>query len=379
MDDTTNRRGARGPWFLAAAATAAVVVLVGAAVAATRGDGGRPGSPTSPAPSDDAAPVDADGWERIAPGGDCRCADGSAYNFWLREADPGKVVLFLQDGGNCFSAATCAPDRGLYTPSITEGPDAGGVFDRTDRRNPFADHSVVFVPYCTGDVHLGNATTDYAPGLTVRHKGYVNGTAALDHLAAAFPGATEVVVMGESAGSVAAPFYAGLVSDRLPGARVTVLANGSGGTPTLPDDVARSMATGWGLAGVVPPWPATAGLAAEQWFGVPALFVHSGRHDPDITFARVDYAFDERQRLGAAHFGAPAADLPALLDANEAQVEEAGVPLLSYVAAGDRHGVLSDGRFTTEAVGDQTLADWVARLVAGEPVDDVRCTDCTAG
>ena len=55
--------------------------------------------------------------------------------------------------------------------------------------------------------------------------GYVNGTAALDFVAATAPGASEVVVVGESAGSIAAPLYAGLVSDRLPDARITVLAD----------------------------------------------------------------------------------------------------------------------------------------------------------
>jgi hypothetical protein len=34
----------------------------------------------------------------------------------------------------------------------------------------------------------------------VHHKGYVNGTAALDRRAATFPGAAEIVVVGESAG-----------------------------------------------------------------------------------------------------------------------------------------------------------------------------------
>jgi Pectinacetylesterase len=90
------------------------------------------------------------------------------------------------------------------------------MFDLADKRNPFADYSIVYVPYCTVDVHIGNTTTKYALGLTVRHKGYVNGSAALDRLAAEFPDATNVAVTGESAGSVAAPLYAGLVSDRLP-------------------------------------------------------------------------------------------------------------------------------------------------------------------
>ena len=157
------------------------------------------------------------------PGGDCQCSDGSEFSFWVRQANPDKVLVYLQDGGVCFSAVTCAPDSGLYNTTIDEGPiGAGGIFDLANERNPFADYSVVYVPYCTGDAHLGNITTEYAPGLTVHHKGYVNGTAALDFVAATAPGASEVVVVGESAGSIAAPLYAGLVSDRLPDARITV-------------------------------------------------------------------------------------------------------------------------------------------------------------
>lgn len=88
--------------------------------------------------------------------------------------------------GACFSAETCAPENDLYQSAITEGPNAEGMFDFSDRRNPFADHSIVYVPYCTGDVHLGNATREYADGLTVQHRGYANGTAALDYVEATF-------------------------------------------------------------------------------------------------------------------------------------------------------------------------------------------------
>jgi hypothetical protein len=54
------------------------------------------------------------------------------------------------------------------------------------------------------------------------------------------------------------------------------------------------------------------------------------------------------------------------------------VTLSKYVAPGDGHTVLSDGAFYTEAVDGQPLVDWVTRLVEGEAVADVRCTDCTA-
>ena len=119
------------------------------------------------------------------PGGECQCADGSEFSFWVREANPDKVARSTSK-----TAAPASPPRRahrtatLYRTTVAEGPSgAGGIFDFADARNPFADYSVVYVPYCTGDVHLGNTTTEYAPGLTVHHKGYVNGAAALDYLA----------------------------------------------------------------------------------------------------------------------------------------------------------------------------------------------------
>ena len=316
-------------------------------------------------------------WERIVPGGDCQCSDGSEFSFWAREANPDKVLVYLQDGGVCFSAETCAPDRDLYNTTVGEGPvGVGGIFDFADERNPFADYSVVYVPYCTGDVHLGNTTTDYAPGLTVHHKGYVNGTAALDFVAATAPGASEVVVVGESAGSIAAPLYAGLVSDRLPDARITVLADGSGSYPDEPR--VNEILDAWGFGTIVPPWPASASSTAEQW-SLPGLFIQSGRHDPEIAFARHDYAYDEQQERWYTVTGIPATDLLSRIDANETQIEAAGVNLYSYIAPGDEHTTLSDGTFYTEEVDGKPFVEWVTRLVEGEQVEDVHCTDCAGG
>ena len=225
-------------------------------------------------------------------------------------------------------------------------------------------------------MHIGDVTTEYAPGLTVHHKGYVNGTAALDHLAAAFPGATDVVVMGESAGSIAAPLYAGLVSDRLPDARITVLADASGSYPDVRPF--NEVFAAWGFGNAVPPWPENAGLTAEQW-SAPGLFIQSGRHDPEIVFARHDYAYDERQEFWYPLLGTPAEDLLSLIDANEAQIEGAGVNLLSYIAPGDEHTVLSDGSFYTETVNGVLFVDWVTQLVNHQPVADVHCQECDVG
>jgi Pectinacetylesterase len=320
-------------------------------------------------------------WERVVPGGDCQCSDGSEFSFWVREANPRKVVFYLEAGGACFSAETCAPGRGLYKTTIEVPPTggnfaSGGIFDFANERNPFADYSVVNVPYCTGDVHLGNATREYAPGLTIQHKGHVNGNAALDHLVETFPAATEVVVTGESAGSIAAPLYAGLVSDRLPDARITVLADGSGSYPDTPR--IDEMLAAWGFESVIPDWPENAGLTAEEW-SFAGFFIQSGRHDPEIAFARHDYAYDAVQVSWYQVLGIPGKNPLSLMDGNEAQIEGAGVNLVRYTAPGDEHTVLGDAPFYTETVDGVKLVDWVTRLIEGEPVVDVHCEKCRVG
>jgi hypothetical protein len=377
--------GQLGPNARGLVARLLVVAALATTIAACDGDddGTGAGATTTtkaaaPTPSSTTAAGD-QGWKRVVPGGKCKCSDGSQFSFWVRKAKPKKVVLYLQGGGACFSAKTCAPGRDLYRTNIgsDDGPSGqAGMFDLADKRNPFADYSIVYVPYCTGDVHIGNTTTTYAPGLTVRHKGYVNGTTALDHLAARFPDATNVAVMGESAGSIAAPLYAGLVSDRLPKARITVLAAGSGSYPDVPRF--NNLVSTWGAGTALPDWAKSGGRGAKRW-SFPGFFIQSGRHNPKIVFARHDHAYDELQELWYPLAGVAAKDLLSLIDANETQIERAGVNLHSYTAPGSEHAVLSDEPFYTEQVNGQRFVDWLTRLIERKPVGDVHCRQCRVG
>ncbi len=154
----TGRRSRILALLLLAAALAATVAACGG------GDDKRAIETTEPTTA---------AWEKVAPGGDCECADGSEFAFWERRDDPTKVVFFLDGGGACFDAETCS-----FTGLGTAGGEAdydwsiygedpareGGIFDLARADNPFRDHSFVFVPSCTGDAHLGDVTRKYSPG-----------------------------------------------------------------------------------------------------------------------------------------------------------------------------------------------------------------------
>lgn len=355
--------------------TVTTVVTTVAAEAETPTDTATPADETTAA--DEAAAADPE-WEMVQGDETCECADGSDYNLWVRDAGATKVVLFFEGGGACFSAEMCAFGSGSYDYDVSDSDDpsiAKGIFDFENPANPFADWSVVFVPYCTGDVFLGASSHDYGGGLTVEHNGMANATFGLDELERRFPNADQIFVTGSSAGGVPAPLFAGLASDRFPDARITALSDGSGAYPAAPA-INAAIGSLWGTFDARPDWPETADLTPETW-SIPGLFTVAGTHDRDIVMARHDHAFDSVQASFSAIAGISADRLDVLIDGNAAEIEASGVPVASFVAPGTTHTILGRDLVYTQEVEGVRFIDWLTGLVEGTPVDDVHCTVCT--
>lgn len=326
-----------------------------------------------------ATPASAE-WTAFAEDVDAVCADGSPARLFERTADPARVVLYLEGGGGCWSAETCAfdgPDKAFVSTALATPEwldQRGGIFDLDDERNPLRDHSFVYVPYCTGDVHLGNSTTTYGPDLVVEHRGYPNGTAAVERLAQAYPDATDVVVAGISAGAVAAPLYAGLVSDALPEARVLSVADSAGAYPDLPALNAH-VGTLWGTMDALPEWPEVEGVSVRDW-SIPGLYGIVARHAPDVRFASFDHAYDEAQVFYGQLAGIDADALLELIEDNDRRIEADGATVARYVAPGSGHTILDgDALYETETEGVRFL-DWITESIDGGSSANVRCSDC---
>ncbi len=311
-------------------------------VAANPTDPPTSSTTTPPAVATTTLPPTAAEWTQHA-AEDCRCADGSPYHYWTRAGDPAKVVLYLQGGGACFDAATCAFDSGLYRTNAGSARAVGhntsepptGIFDFDNPDNPFREWSFVFVPYCTGDFHLGTRSHSYGGGLEVDHHGFSNAEKGLSHLLANHAEATEVFVAGSSAGAAPAPLFAGLVADALPQASVSALGDAAGGYPSSPD-FNLSVDRAWGSLGSKPDWPAAAGLGAADW-GIPDLYTLAGLQHPELRLARLDSAHDPVQLYYADLAGIGGEELLAVLDATEAAIEASGVDLSVFVAPGTGH------------------------------------------
>ncbi len=138
------------------------------------------------------------------------CIAGSDYSVFTRQGDPKKLLIFLQGGGACWQGFYNCNVLGEAQSPPEEGPFPG-VFDSTMQQvNPFADYSVVYMPYCDGSTFGGDNDVDDANfpfGPTRHHRGLRNVSAGLDVAKEMFPKAKQITVMGHSAGGVGAAAF----------------------------------------------------------------------------------------------------------------------------------------------------------------------------
>ncbi len=138
------------------------------------------------------------------------CIAGTPYSVFTRQGDPKKLLIFLQGGGACwqnFPFCNILAEN-QYPPQ--DGPFPG-VFDPTAADNPFADYSVVYMPYCDGSTFGGDNDVkndaSFPAGPTRHHRGLRNVSAGMDVARAMFPKAKQITVMGHSAGGVGAAAF----------------------------------------------------------------------------------------------------------------------------------------------------------------------------
>ena len=143
-----------------------------------------------------------------------RCSDGSPSGVLANFTDESRdLVIYFQGGGACWSGLLCELQKADIAPMqpdplaqfMSDGEHAqSGIFLRDDPTNPLRASNFIFVPYCTGDGHLGSEVADYGSRGTIHHVGYDNVTAALKRIVPTFQDAGRVVVAGFSAGALGA-------------------------------------------------------------------------------------------------------------------------------------------------------------------------------
>lgn len=148
-------------------------------------------------------------WKKLEIPG-ARCADGSPYYAFLDVRDPTRLAIDLMGGGACWSHATCfGPTKMSFTEVFRRPPTLpGGVESTNPAESPLAEHSMLYLPYCSGDVFVSARDLRFKTGARVQQYGALNIDRSLDVLRyrERFPlaGVKELVVYGASAGALGA-------------------------------------------------------------------------------------------------------------------------------------------------------------------------------
>ncbi|HWE30230.1 MAG TPA: pectin acetylesterase-family hydrolase [Polyangia bacterium] len=181
------------------------------------------------------APIEApaDTWTWI-PVPEAKCRDGSSTGIGVR-MHPGatQLAIYMEGGGACFHDASCAINDVLQ--SFDESAfnawagvtGSAGIFDTSRDDNPLRGWNMVYVPYCTGDVHAGAREHVDVPGDAAPKDqmfvGFTNIGYYLERLVPTFAGSSHVLVTGISAGGFGAALNYDRIAQAFCGARVTLV------------------------------------------------------------------------------------------------------------------------------------------------------------
>ncbi|MGH7436177.1 MAG: pectin acetylesterase-family hydrolase [Polyangiaceae bacterium] len=234
------------------------------------------------------------GWNYYAISG-AMCRDGSPAGIYVHYGTASKLFIYLEGGGACSSPTFCshnpaAVDQAFSGGAQSQGQTIGaslgsvtggaymapyvataasgltaayspGIFDFTNADNPVKDWSGVYVPYCTGDVHFGTAdgvtipTDGVLAALPNQHfVGYLNMQKFIGHVVPTFPGLTQVLLTGASAGGFGAGLNFGMVQDSFGSVPVTVLDDSGPPfeTADLPACIQKQWRDLWGFDKALP-------------------------------------------------------------------------------------------------------------------------------
>ncbi len=320
-------------------------------------------------------------WQTIEPGGETVCADGSPYRFFVHPGDPARLLVEFEGGGGCWSAETCAME--IYTRRVFTDPELArqlgllvGIYDRANPENPFREWTHVYIPYCTGDLHWGNASRAYPSAGTpvvIQHRGAANAAAALRWASENVPDPSRVTVTGCSAGGYGAILWAPALIARYSGASVVHLSDSAAGV--VPPGFFATVLAAWDVSAA---WPKDIGpLALENLdparMTLADLYSGIAGHYPLATFSQFNTLADSTQTyfygLTRGQTATPV-EWSEQMQAGIASIKGANPNFSAYTAPGTQHCIINSPELYMTTVGGVRLVDWVNRLLAAPRAPD---------
>jgi len=354
------------------------------------------------------------------------CSEGTPYHFFVKKGTVNKLVMYYQGGGACWNALTCGvigtfdksvipngtcaggSNDGELCDTVADCPDQGGgtscnpgsdnpnhtttgFGDINNPNNPIKDWNIVFVSYCTGDIHFGDSTQAYHFGpntYPIEHKGWANARTAEKWAREHFLNPDEVFVTGSSAGAYGAFFNAPLHHFVWPESKFTVLADAGNGIIT------PAFLTG-GPAGGFPAWNFVSHLPTNipgveesitDGTGIPAYTKAVADFFPDTAWGHYSSSYDggtggqtgfyNVMKNNTNNATVAAAEWPKWWEEScewndimrqQAIATAADIPsnYRYYIGAGSRHTMYGSNKVYTDTQGGvPTIVSWLNSMLA---------------
>ncbi len=116
----------------------------------------------------------------------------------------------------------------------------------------------------------------------------------------------------------------------------------------------------------------------DDTFNFEQLYVLAHKAQPKLRLHAYDTAEDDVQLQFLRMNGLDVGSLEGPLRLNQADIRREVPTFQSYIAAGELHTILRRPEFYEYTVGERSVRDWLADIVAGETVSSVSCTQCGA-
>lgn len=313
-------------------------------------------------------------WQQIQLGGNTICSVGTPYAFFTRRGTSDKLLIYFQPGGAKPEGVGYDEDDLAFDPTVYIPHEEGtardphfdndnpanwhGIFDLTDPRNPFTEYNIVFISYCSGDIHWGNNVHN-----GFHHNGYINAKSVLDWTYQQYPNPSRVFVTGSSAGASGASYHLADIATHYADVPIAFLSDSLGG---VRGDLAQSLKN-WGADEVLLNTLGYSHLSVDD-LRITTPYIVSGQRFPHIPIAQFNTLRDFAQTKVIALFGTDK-PLAETLRLNHAEIRAEIDNFYTYTVDDDYHVVLRKPKFYEACVNGVYLHEWVSALANGQPVE----------
>ncbi|MFN8542781.1 MAG: pectin acetylesterase-family hydrolase [Candidatus Binatia bacterium] len=327
------------------------------------------------------------------------CMNGSPYAYFVKRGSVNKLLIYYQGGGACWENLTCSVPVCDTNVNPTSGDNPNnqhdGFADVTNPLNPFRDWNIVFVSYCSCDIHFGESAQDYAgsfPTIHVEHRGYENARVVEKWTREHFVNPERIFVTGSSAGAYGAWFNAPLHETVWPASHFDVLADAGNGVIT--QSFLDNEFPNWNFAANLPTDIPGLRETLTDGSGIPGYTQIVAGAFPETRWAHYSTAFDGGTGGQTGFYNVMRNPTNtgewfnwwhASCDFDAAMVQQthdtaAAAPsnYRYYIGSGSRHTMWGSNKVYTDTTGGvPTVVDWIDGMLAGSVAwSNVQCTNC---